>query len=299
MSDSHGAYFIPEPSRWPIVGTLALFISFIGAAMMLNGSAFGTYVLVLGIAAIIYMFAGWFSDVIGESITGKYNKQVDVSFRWGMSWFIFSEVMFFAAFFGALFYARVLSVPWLGGEGAGLPTHEFLWPLFDLEAVWPLTIMPDMTLEGVDSKFTAIKGIIPAFGIPAVNTAILLSSGATVTFAHWALLKGNRSGLCCWLAATVLLGFVFVYFQAGEYIHAYNELDLTLSSGIYGSTFYILTGFHGFHVTMGAIMLTVILFRAIKGHFSEHDHFAFEGVAWYWHFVDVVWLGLFIFVYWI
>ena len=299
MSDSHGAYFIPEPSRWPIVGTLALFISFIGAAMMLNGSDFGTYVLVLGIAAIIYMFAGWFSDVIGESITGKYNKQVDVSFRWGMSWFIFSEVMFFAAFFGALFYARVLSVPWLGGEGAGLATHEFLWPLFDLEAVWPLTIMPDMTLEGVDSKFTAIKGIIPAFGIPAVNTAILLSSGATVTFAHWALLKGNRSGLCWWLAATVLLGFVFVYFQAGEYIHAYNELDLTLSSGIYGSTFFILTGFHGFHVTMGATMLTVILVRAMKGHFSTHDHFAFEGVAWYWHFVDVVWLGLFIFVYWI
>ena len=299
MSDSHGGYFIPEPSRWPIVGTLALFITFVGAAMMLNGSAFGTLIFGLGVAAVIYMFAGWFSDVIGESIAGKYNKQVDVSFRWGMSWFIFSEVMFFAAFFGALFYARVLSVPWLGGEGAGLPTHEFLWPLFDLEAVWPLTVTPDMTLEGSESKFTAIQGIIPAWGIPAVNTAILLTSGMTVTFAHWALKKGSRAGLCWWLAATVLLGFVFVYFQAGEYIHAYGELDLTLSSGIYGSTFFMLTGFHGFHVTMGAIMLTVILFRAIKGHFSEHDHFAFEGVAWYWHFVDVVWLGLFIFVYWI
>jgi len=297
MSASHGEYFIPEPSRWPVVGSLALFISFIGAGIMLNGSGFGTFIFGLGIAAVIYMFVGWFSDVIGESTAGNYNQQVDISFRWGMSWFIFSEVMFFAAFFGALFYARVLSVPWLGGEGAGFVTNYFLWPDFD--AIWPLLTTPDMTLDGAESRFTAIKEIIPAWGVPAVNTAILLSSGATVTFAHWSLIRDNRAGLCWWLAATVLLGFLFVYLQAGEYYHAYHELDLTLNSGIYGSTFFMLTGFHGFHVTLGATMLTVILFRAMKGHFSAHDHFAFEGVAWYWHFVDVVWLGLFIFVYWI
>ena len=297
MSDSHGGYFIPEPSRWPLVGSLALFTSFIGGGMMLNGSGFGTFILGLGVAAVIYMFCGWFTDVIGESIAGNYNKQVDISFRWGMAWFIFSEVMFFAAFFGALYYVRVFSIPWLGGEGAGLATNQFLWP--DFEAVWPLLTTPDMTLAGIESQFTAIKEVIPAWDIPAINTAILLASGGTVTFAHWALQKGNRSGLCWWLAATVLLGFIFVYFQIGEYAHAYNDLDLKMTSGVYGSTFFMLTGFHGFHVTMGATMLLVILIRAMKGHFSEHDHFAFEAVAWYWHFVDVVWLGLFVFVYWI
>ncbi len=302
MSDSHGTYFIPEPSRWPLVGSLALFISFIGGGMMLNGSGFGTFILGLGIGAVIYMFCGWFADVIGESLAGNYNKQVDISFRWGMSWFIFSEVMFFAAFFGALFYIRVFSVPWLGGEGSGFTTNAFLWP--DFKAVWPLLMTPDMTLlddKGLPlaSSFVPIKGIIPAFDIPAINTAILLASGATVTFAHWALQKDNRAGLCWWLAATVLLGFIFVYFQIAEYAHAYHDLDLTMNSGVYGSTFFMLTGFHGFHVTMGAMMLLVILIRAMKGHFSRQDHFAFEGVAWYWHFVDVVWLGLFVFVYWL
>ena len=296
MSDAHGAYFIPEPSRWPLVGSLALFTSFIGGGMMLNGSAWGTFILGMGIAAVVYMFSGWFADVIGESLAGKYNKQVDVSFRWGMSWFIFSEVMFFAAFFGALFYIRVLSVPWLGGEGAGFVTNHFLWP--DFSAVWPLLTTPDMAAGG-ESAFTAIKEVIPAWGIPAINTAILLTSGATITFAHWALKKNNRSGLCWWLAATVLLGAIFVVLQGYEYVHAYKDLDLTLNSGVYGSTFFMLTGFHGFHVTMGATMILVILFRSMAGHFSAHDHFAFEGVAWYWHFVDVVWLGLFVFVYWI
>ncbi len=291
MSDSHGAYFIPEPSRWPIVGTLALFVSFSGAAMMLNGSGPGTIVFGLGMASLIYMFAGWFAEVIGESLKGLYNGQVDISFRWGMAWFILSEVMFFAAFFGALYYARVLSVPWLSGEGAGLPTNTFLWP--DFEASWPLNVMPD------PSNFAVYEETIPAFGVPALNTALLLASGVTVTIAHHALKKGNRSGLCWWLAATVVLGFLFVGFQAQEYIHAYSELNLTMNSGIYGSTFFMLTGFHGFHVTMGATMLLVILVRSMKGHFSEENHFAFEGVAWYWHFVDVVWLGLFIFVYWL
>jgi len=296
MSDSNDTYFIPEPSRWPIVGTIALFVAFIGGGMVLNGYInSGQYVLALGVAAIIYLFYGWFKDVIDESIAGKYNEQVDISFRWGMAWFIFSEVMFFAAFFGALFYTRVLSIPWLGLEEN--VSNQFLWP--DFQAIWPLLTTPDMTIAGVESKYMAIKEVIPAWGLPAWNTAILLASGATVTFAHWALKKGNRAALCWWLAATVLLGFIFVYLQATEYGHAYHELDLTMKSGVYGSTFFMLTGFHGFHVTMGATMLAVILIRSMKGHFSDHNHFAFEAVAWYWHFVDVVWLGLFVFVYWI
>ncbi|MFT5425260.1 MAG: cytochrome c oxidase subunit 3 [Gammaproteobacteria bacterium] len=293
MSDSNSAYFIPEPSRWPLVGSMALFLTFVGASIMLNGSGFGTFIFGLGTAAIVYMFAGWFAEVIGESMHGKYNKQVDISFRWGMSWFIFSEVMFFAAFFGALFYARELSLPWLSGEGAKMATHMFLWPDFELD--WPILSIPDENAF-TDSLFYEV---IPAWGIPALNTAILLTSGATVTFAHWALKKNNNKALCWWLLATVLLGFTFVYFQAYEYHHAYSELNLKFSSGIYGSTFYMLTGFHGFHVTMGATMLLVILIRSMKGHFNDHNHFAFEAVAWYWHFVDVVWLGLFVFVYWL
>jgi len=261
MAPSHSAYFIPEPSRWPVVGSIALFLAFAGAAFMLNGASPGDVVFIIGMLVLVYMFYGWF------------------------------EVMFFAAFFGALYYARVYSVPWLGGSGTGLATNEFLWSQF--EASWPMQVIPD------PAKYLQYKEVVPAWDVPAVNTLILLSSGVTVTFAHWALKKGQRQALCWWLAATVALGFYFVYLQAGEYAHAYHDLDLTMNSGIYGSTFYMLTGFHGFHVTMGATMLLLILLRAMKGHFTEENHFAFEGVAWYWHFVDVVWLGLFIFVYWI
>ena len=297
MHSSSDAYFIPAPSSWPVVGSIALCLAFVGAAVMLNGSGFGTFMLGMGVAAIVYMFYSWFRDVIGESLDGRYNSQVDVSFRWGMGWFIFSEVMFFAAFFGALLYARVYSVPWLGGVGAGAATNEFLWPGF--KALWPLLTTPDMLAGAAASQFTQIKEVIPAWGIPALNTAILLSSGVTVTFAHWELKKGRRQELCWWLAATVALGLLFVGLQAAEYLHAYRDLGLTLNSGIYGSTFFLLTGFHGFHVTMGATMLLAILARALAGHFTPENHFAFEAVAWYWHFVDVVWLGLFIFVYWL
>jgi cytochrome c oxidase subunit 3 len=203
-----------------------------------------------------------------------------------MSWFIFSEVMFFGAFFGALFYARQLSVPWLGGEGAKFSTNEFLWPSF--ENVWP-TNGP----AAIGDKFE----IIPAWGVPFLNTLILMASGVTVTIAHWGLKENNRPKLIWGLVATVALGCLFLFFQAEEYMEAYQHLNLTLGSGIYGSTFFMLTGFHGAHVTLGTLMLIVILGRSIKGHFTEERHFAFEGVAWYWHFVDVVWIGLFIFVY--
>jgi cytochrome c oxidase subunit 3 len=263
-------------------------ILFIGFANYMNGYSTGVILMFSGLSLLLIMTYGWFSNVITESESGIYNDQVDISFRWGMAWFIFSEVMFFSAFFGALYYARELSLPWLGGEGSKMATNIVLWPQF--ENIWPSN-GPMNT--GGDFK------LMKAGGIPAINTLILLTSGLTVTWAHHGLKEKNRNQLILGLIATVLLGFLFVGLQAYEYMHAYSELNLKLTSGIYGSTFYMLTGFHGFHVTLGAIMLTVILFRCMKGHFSGDNHFGFEAVAWYWHFVDVVWLGLFVFVYWL
>jgi cytochrome c oxidase subunit 3 len=283
-----GKYYIPHGSKWPIVGSVSLFVTMLGVASWLNGVSIGPWILLAGLLAVVFMFFGWFGTVIGESQAGMYNDGVDKSFRMGMMWFIFSEVMFFAAFFGALYYARQLSVPWLGGEGTKFLTNLMLWK--DYVPAWP-TNGPATVGGGFQT--------IPAFGIPAINTAILLTSGVTVTIAHHAIKAGNRGVLKVFLAATFLLGFLFVYLQAREYAHAYQELNLTLGSGVYGSTFFMLTGFHGLHVTIGAIMLTVIWLRTMKGHFTPQHHFAFEGVAWYWHFVDVVWLGLFIFVYWL
>ncbi len=293
MSGSHTGtgYFLPDPSHWPILGSIALFTLLGGFALVLNGHALGKISMIFGLVVLLIMFFGWFGTVIGESEGGQYNSQVDVSFRWGMAWFIFSEVMFFAAFFGALYYTRIYSVPWLGGEGAKGSAHEFLWP--DFTAAWPLFNTPNQSL------FMQIREVIPAWGIPAINTLLLLSSGVTVTIAHWALKQNNRAKLNLFLFLTIVLGVAFLALQAKEYIHAYHELGLTLGSGIYGSTFFMLTGFHGMHVTLGAIMLTVILLRCLKGHFKPQHHFGFEAVAWYWHFVDVVWLGLFIFVYWV
>ena len=286
---NHGEYFIPEPSKWPLVGTIALLTTVIGAVHTIhNGSM--SLLLVAGLLMVAYLLFGWFGTVINESMEGNYNDQVDRSFRLGMSWFIFSEVMFFAAFFGALFYARVFSVPWLGGAGNNASTHEFLWPAF--EAIWPV-------LSNPGESFTAPREAMGAMGLPAINTAILLTSSVTLTWAHHALRANNRTHLNLGLGLTVLLGVVFLVLQVEEYIHAYNELGLTLDSGIYGSTFFMLTGFHGFHVTMGTTMLIIILLRCFKGHFTSDNHFGFEAVAWYWHFVDVVWLGLYIFVYWL
>jgi cytochrome c oxidase subunit 3 len=293
MAQAHAAhgsdkYYIPHGSKWPAIGAVTLFVTMLGTAAVLNGSSLGPWIAYLGLAGVAYMFFGWFGTVIDESQRGLYNAGVDRSFRMGMMWFIFSEVMFFAAFFGALYYARQLSVPWLGGEGSKFMTKLFLWQ--DFESSWP-TNGP----AGVGGQFD----IIPAFGLPAINTAILLTSGVTITIAHHALKAGQRGVLKVFLALTFLLGFMFVGLQAEEYVHAYQDLNLTLGSGVYGSTFFMLTGFHGLHVTIGAIMLLVIWLRVMKGHFTPTHHFAFEGVAWYWHFVDVVWLGLFIFVYWL
>jgi cytochrome c oxidase subunit 3 len=284
-------YYIPNGSPWPIVGSVALFTLMVGAISFLN-DWFGAWVFVPGALLLIYMFVSWFSTVISENQHGIFNLHVDRSFRMGMMWFIFSEVMFFAAFFGALFYARTLAVPWLGGHGVKFFTNLALWPGY--ENAWP-TNGPAHVGGREDSTFN----VIPAFSLPAVNTAILLSSSVTVTIAHHALQQGKRGTVKLFLALTFLLGFLFVGLQASEYHEAYTELGLRLSTGIYGSTFFMLTGFHGLHVTIGAIMLTVIWLRVMSGHFTPQRHFAFEAVAWYWHFVDVVWLGLFIFVYWI
>ena len=285
-------YYVPHGSPWPIFGSVSLFVLMSGAALTLEDAGSGPTVLTLGFILLFALFFGWFRTVINENQAGVFNMDVDRSFRMGMSWFIFSEVMFFAAFFGALFYARSLALPWLSGEGAKHMTSELLWNNF--ESHWPSN-GPAHLGPRADGTFSAVE----AMGVPALNTAILLTSGVTVTIAHHALRAGNRTVLTVFLAATFLLGFLFVGLQANEYHDAYTKLGLQLGTGIYGSTFFMLTGFHGFHVTIGAIMLLVIWLRVLKGHFTPERHFAFEGVSWYWHFVDVVWLGLYVFVYWL
>ncbi len=286
MSEAAPAhYYVPEAARWPIVGSIALTLMVSGFGAWLNGSEIGLKFTAAGFALFIVMLFGWFGAVIHESESGVYKSWEDTSFRMGMIWFIFSEVMFFAAFFGALYYARELSVPWLLGEGTGISTHTYLWS--DYKEIWPTNGPGD--LGGSDFHM----GWWP---LPFINTVILLTSGLTVTWAHHAIKTQHRAQIIIGLLLTVTLGFLFVYLQGVEYVEAYHE-GMKLSSGIYGSTFFMLTGFHGMHVTLGAIILTVMLFRAIKGHFTAERHFAFEAAAWYWHFVDVVWLGLFIFVY--
>jgi cytochrome c oxidase subunit 3 len=285
-------YYVPHGSPWPFVGSIALFVLMSGAALTLEQAGAGPIVLSIGLALLAVLFVGWFGTVIDESQAGVYNLHVDRSFRLGMAWFIFSEVMFFAAFFAALFYARALVLPRLANEGGDDFTSALLWNHF--EGSWPSN-GPAALSPRANGTFETIS----ALGLPALNTLILLSSGVTVTIAHHALQAGQRGRLKLFLALTFLLGFLFVGLQAHEYHHAYTELGLQLSTGIYGSTFFMLTGFHGFHVTVGAIMLLTIWIRVMKGHFTPKRHFAFEGVAWYWHFVDVVWLGLYVFVYWL
>ena len=286
MTSQHGKapyYFVPNPSQWPVLAGLSLLITMAGAAAWVNGVSWGMTVNMIGLISFIAVLYKWFGDSIAESEGGLYSSRIDASYRWSMSWFIFSEVMFFAAFFGALFYARSISMPWLADLD-----HKVLWP--DFAGVWGNT-----GPGGVVEKFEAMG----PFPIPTINTALLLTSGVTLTISHHALRAGERSKTALWLFATILLGAIFMGFQAFEYIHAYHELNLKMTSGIYGSTFFMLTGFHGFHVTMGAIMLSVVLYRVLKGHFTAENHFAFEGAAWYWHFVDVVWLGLYVVVYWL
>ncbi len=288
------SYYVPAQSKWPIIATVGLGATLAGVASILvegsqGESTTGAWVtFFIGAMIMAYMLFGWFGSVIRESRSGLYSQQMDRSFRWGMSWFIFSEVMFFAAFFGALFYARNFAVPWLGGAGDRGSSH-ILWENF--QATWPLLNNPD------PDTFPAPEGIIEPWHLPLVNTILLVSSSVTVTIAHHALKNDHRTKIKLWLAATIVLALGFVFLQADEYIYAYTELNLTLRSGIYGSTFFILTGFHGAHVILGTLMLSIMLIRIHKGHFDPEKHFGFEAASWYWHFVDVVWLGLFVFVY--
>lgn len=295
MGQQQNAYFVPAKSYWPIVAALVMFVTVFGATHWFNAlnnaadTGFGKIIFAVGVLGIFGMFFGWFRSVINESLAGSYNDQVDTSFRMGMLWFIFSEVMFFGAFFAALFYIRTYSLPWLGGEGHGVLTHQFLWS--DYASAWGAN-----GGNGPEQMGGAFR-TVPAWGLPLINTLILLSSSVTITIAHHALRAGHRGRILLFLGLTVLLGATFLYFQAHEYIEAYEDLNLTMRSGVYGSTFFMLTGFHGLHVTLGTIMLSIIWLRVLMGHFSKDHHFGFEAVAWYWHFVDVVWLGLFMFVY--
>jgi cytochrome c oxidase subunit 3 len=286
MSDK-SSYYVPDASIWPIVGAVALFLMALGAGAsvgnLFNGQ--GPWFLLAGVALLLLMLFGWFRDVVSESMGGLYSPQMDRSFQQGMSWFIFSEFMFFFAFFGVLFYARLISVPWLGGAGNNLMTNTVLWP--DFTAHWPLVKTPDGTV-------TQAMG---AWGLPLYNTLILLTSSITVHVAHVAIERNDRPKVTLFLLLTVLLGGVFVFLQVEEYVHAYQALDLRLDSGVYGNTFFLLTGFHGLHVTLGALLLFIVWWRFVKGHFDEKRHFAFQAGVWYWHFVDVVWLSLFVFVY--
>ena len=292
-ANSHGSipnYYVPPPSRHPAMAALGLFFIIMGASQWVNDSSWGPYALMFGMFTLLIVLYQWFGDAIHESESGNYGDNIDASFRWSMSWFIFSEVMFFGAFFGALWWARIQSVPALGDAD----NFAFIWP--DFKAIWPsmaegVTASPAQTIE----PFVTMS----ALWLPTINTALLLTSGVTITIAHHALREDDRSKTILFMWLTVLLGATFLVLQGYEYYHAYVELNLKLTSGIFGSTFFMLTVFHGFHVFLGTLMLFIITLRLQKGHFSAARHFGFEGVAWYWHFVDVVWLGLYVLVYWL
>lgn len=287
-------YYVPEDSGRPLWTALAIFITMVGAATTIQQSTdfiskeggWGKWMLTAGVIYLIVIMYRWWGDAIKESLDGQHSAQMDTSYRMGMQWFIFSEVMFFAAFFGALFYVRLLVLPWISGEGSGAMTHELIWPTF--QNLWPLELTPD-------GRTTNAMG---AWGLPAINTALLLASSITLTISHHALLESQRRKTKIYLGLTILLGLIFLYMQGQEYIHAYHT-DLTLDAGIYGSTFFLLTGFHGMHVTIGTIFLIVVFIRMILKNNDQtvENHFSFESAAWYWHFVDVVWLFLFLFVY--
>jgi cytochrome c oxidase subunit 3 len=276
-------YFVPQPTLWPIVAAAALLFMAFGGALWLNAGARGPWVLAAGGAILAVVLFGWFGTLIIEGRRGAYDDQVERSFRVGMAWFIFSEVVVFATLFAALFYTRLVSVPDLAsGE-----TEALLWPGF--KAGWPASG------PGVEATFSAMK----ALGIPALNTIMLLSSGAAVTLADRALNRGQRGRLIALLAYTIVVGVLFLRNQASEYHNAYTALHLTLASGAYGQTFFILTGLHGLHVAIGTAFMTVMLGRSVRGDFTAKDHLALQAATWYWHFVGIVWLILYVLVYWL
>ncbi|MDM0012402.1 cytochrome c oxidase subunit 3 [Variovorax sp. J22P168] len=282
-------YFVPGPSAFPVMAAIGLLFVILGAAQWINGHQWGMWSLLAGMIVWLGTLYVWFAQSIRESEGGLYGHKIDLSFRWSMSWFIFSEVMFFGAFFTALWWARNHALPSLGSLD-----NAMIWP--DFKAVWPSNAVgaTGSPAGNVEPFLT-----VGPFWLPTINTALLLSSGVTLTIAHHALRVDKRAQAIRFMWLTVVLGFVFLCVQAYEYHHLYNDLNLKLSSGAYGSTFFMLTGFHGLHVFIGMLMLFFITMRLRRGHFTAERHFGFEGAAWYWHFVDVVWLGLYFLVYWL
>lgn len=319
-NSDYEAYYVPEKSNLAIWASLTLFTTLFGAANVLNDrlaakagaevSGNHWYIFIIGLVLFVGTLFTWFRTTITENRAGMNSGQLKHSYVIGMQWFIFSEVMFFAAFFGALFYVRNIAGPSLAGLDEAGRFNPMLWPGFEYD--WPMMTTPQDAVGGTGGQVMANNGVMtgpkenlsfPGWGnllgwLPLWNTIVLISSSFTVHAAHLALLKGNKKGLNFWLGITVALGLTFVVLQYEEYHHAFSELGLFVSSGIYGTTFFMLTGFHGFHVCMGAIMLLVQWLRSVgKDHFTAEDHFGFEASSWYWHFVDVVWVGLFLFVY--
>jgi cytochrome c oxidase subunit 3 len=308
---TESSYYVPEQSKLPIITATGMGIMAYGAASWVVGG--GNYVFLAGTLIMVAVMYKWWSIVIDENMRGLANDQLKHSYVLGMLWFIFSEVMFFAAFFGALFYVRVMANAWLGGEAAvgvfsDVPTdaaaanNALLWPGY--VADWPAMVTPDQAANGANAIFKGPEQAMSFPGwanllkwLPLWNTVILLTSSFTVHIAHTGIKNNNRKQFVTWLGITVLLGVIFLALQALEYYEAYYHMGLTLDSGIYGTTFFMLTGFHGAHVTLGTIMLLIAFLRSLKGHFNSKDQFGFEAAAWYWHFVDVVWVGLFLFVY--
>ena len=253
-------YHLVDPDPWPIIGAMGAFALFGGTVMWLHANPYGKFVMAAGVATVIGTMIAWWNNTIREAHTGYHTPVVQLHLRYGMILFIASEVMFFLAWFWAFFDSSLFpsAVEAVGGH----------WPPKGIEVLDP-------------------------WGFPLLNTMILLCSGTTVTWAHHALIHGDRKGLKLGLLLTILLGLLFTSIQAYEYAHA----PFAFKGSIYGSTFFMATGFHGFHVIVGTIFLIVCLLRANRGDFSPRQHFGFEAAAWYWHFVDVVWLFLFVSIY--
>ncbi len=308
-------YYVPDQSSMAILSSVCLALIVLGVAGGINSlstdaSGAGSWFLfAAGLVMFIGVLSVWFGIAIKENLQGMNSEQLKRSYRIGMQWFIFSEVMFFASFFGALFYFRSISGPELASE-----TNSILWNGFNYD--WPLMITPQDAVGGVDAQaklghlanngeFSGPKENLsfPGFAdmlgwLPFWNTVVLLSSSVTCEIAHHALKAGNKRKFNIGLGATLVLAIIFVILQIQEYAHAYGDLGMTLETGAYGSIFFMITGFHGFHVCMGAVMLAVQWIRSVgKGHFTAEDHFGFEASAWYWHFVDVVWIFVMVVVY--
>jgi cytochrome c oxidase subunit 3 len=315
-SSDYQKYHVPDSSPLAVMATIGLVLSVFGAGSYINDLSFGEpgdaspTILYLGLCVFAATLFVWFRTTIRENIAGMNSAQLKKSYVLGMYWFIFSEVMFFAAFFGALFYVRNLAGPWLAGEGEAGRMNGLLWEGF--EFAWPMMTTPQEAVGGAGAQAIANNGefVSPETSmsfadahhwyawLPMWNTIILLTSSVTAHIAHTGLLNDNRKKFNLWLAITVALGVIFLCLQVAEYYEAYAHFGLTLASGIYGSTFFMLTGFHGFHVFMGMTMLAIQLYRSLRNkHFTADDHFGFEASSWYWHFVDVVWVFLFLFVY--